>query len=195
MFSTRRLPSITYHQAVASVSRPPSLVRSFPPTAFSAWRFFTGAFICQGRVNIVDGTNIVNLLEEWSRLDSISADKSREIYSEAAPLCWKSRVLEGLLVESSEGCRVCSRWYQSDPSVSVLFCHFPHFCPLNLKRAPFPLSIKRTFKDVSFFRTRSICQSRCIFLQCMYSSHFDPCVWLDVLYAVLHVLQIINIVN
>lgn len=113
---------------------PPSLARASPlllprPTAFSAWWFFTGSFICQDRINIVDGTNIVNLLEEWSRLNSISADKSREIYSEAAPLCWRPRVVAGLLVEASEGRRACCRWDQSDPSLPLLFCHFSHFFP------------------------------------------------------------------
>lgn len=37
----------------------------------------TGSFICQNWINIVDGTNIVNLPEEWGWLNSISADNTR----------------------------------------------------------------------------------------------------------------------
>lgn len=111
----------------------------------SPWWFFTGSFICQDRINVVDGTNIVNLLEEWSRLNSISADKSREIYSEAAPLCWKSHVLRGHWSRPAGMQRLLSlipTW----PFSSCTFVFFPHFshhfCPLTLKRAPFPPSIK-----------------------------------------------------
>lgn len=58
-------------------------------------------------INIVDGTNIVNLLEEWSRLNSISADNAvGERRSETVPLCWKSSVLERLLALTKGRCRV-----------------------------------------------------------------------------------------
>lgn len=58
-------------------------------------------------INIVDGTNIVNLLEEWSRLNSISADNAvGQRRSETVPLCWKSSVLERLLALTKGRCRV-----------------------------------------------------------------------------------------
>lgn len=50
----------------------------YPPKLFSTESFLaTGSFICQNWINIVDGTNIVNLSEEWSWLNSISADNTR----------------------------------------------------------------------------------------------------------------------
>lgn len=52
--------------------------RSFPPSKLFFNKSFlaTGSFICQNWINIVDGTNIVNLAEEWSWLNSISADNT-----------------------------------------------------------------------------------------------------------------------
>lgn len=79
----RLLTSKTFSQTnCASVTRlPPFLHVS---TILSSLRLFstksllaTGSFICQNWINIVDGTNIVNLLEEWSWLNSISADNTR----------------------------------------------------------------------------------------------------------------------
>lgn len=79
----RLLTSKTFHQTnCASVTRLPlfllvSAIHS-PPKLFSTESFLaTGSFICQNWINIVDGTNIVNLPEEWSWLNSISADNTR----------------------------------------------------------------------------------------------------------------------
>lgn len=79
----RLLTSKTFHQTnCASVTRlAPFLHVSailFPPKLFSTKSVLaTGSFICQNWINIVDGTNIVNLPEEWHWLNSISADNTR----------------------------------------------------------------------------------------------------------------------
>lgn len=79
----RLLTSKTCRQTnCASVTRlPPFLCVS---AIFSSLKLFsgksllaTGSFICQNWINIVDGTNIVNLPEEWSWLNSISADNTK----------------------------------------------------------------------------------------------------------------------
>lgn len=71
-----------YHIKCASLTRLLLLVCFF--VILSSLKLFftdsllaTGSFICQNWINIVDGTNIVNLPEEWSWLNSISADNTR----------------------------------------------------------------------------------------------------------------------
>lgn len=74
---------MSFHQSkCASVTRFPSFLHAFAivssPTLFSTNSLFvTGSFICWTWINIVDGTNIVNLLEEWNWLNSILADNTK----------------------------------------------------------------------------------------------------------------------
>lgn len=78
----RLLTSKTFHQSnCASVTKLPPLLHVSPtlspPKLFSTESLLaTGSFICQNWINIVDGTNIVNLPEEWSWLNSICADNT-----------------------------------------------------------------------------------------------------------------------
>lgn len=77
--------SKTFHQtSCASVTRLPPFFHIC--TILSSWRLFstesllgTWSFICQNWINIVDGTNIVNLPEERFGLNSISAHNTRGI--------------------------------------------------------------------------------------------------------------------
>lgn len=69
-----------------------------PPKLFSTESLLaTGSFICKNWINIVDGTNIVNLPKngaDWIQsLQTIPGEK----HSETVPLYWKSSVLERLL--------------------------------------------------------------------------------------------------
>lgn len=97
----RRLTSKTFYQTnCASVTRLPPFPHVSailtPSKLFSSESFLaTGSFICQNWINIVDGTNIVNLPEEWSWLNSISADNTggkctqRQCYFAESLLFWR----------------------------------------------------------------------------------------------------------
>lgn len=69
----------------------------------------TRSLICAEWINIVDGTNIVNLQEEWRRLNSISADNSKGESTHSLVRVEWAALTKGW-------CRVC-----------------PHLCPMVLQ--------------------------------------------------------------
>lgn len=133
---------------------------------FSAKLLSTWSFICHNWINIVDGTNIVNLPEEWGRLNSILADNTkgkstrRLCYFAESPPVWR-----GYWPWQKGDAEFCPHYWQSAPSVqewsvsaaALSLAYLVHYRGTS-EESPSTLSppiLKNRFR-----MSRSFCQNR-----------------------------------